>query len=206
MNDAELSACVRGAVAGDAAGLATLVERLTPALLVQAEHRVGGALRRFVDPADVVNDVWLAALPKLADFRPPRSRATAALLGFLGVILLRRVRDLYEKHFADKPAQIEAAAGASSTADPMAALSADTTGVVTRATRGERRETLRAAIAELDDVDRAVVVLRAIEGRPMEEVTKATGLGANHVSVRLRRALEKLRRLLPRSVFEDLVD
>lgn len=203
--DAELSACVRRAAAGDAAAVAALVERLSPALLVQAEHRTSGALRRFVDPADVVNDVWLAALPKLAGFEAPPGRAVPAVLGFLSVVLLRRVRDLFEKHFAGKPAQVEAGA-TPSVDDPVARLAAETTGVVTRVVRQERGAALRAAVAELDPLDRAVVTLRAIEGQPPEAVARATGLTPNAVATRLRRALEKLRKSAPLTVFDDLAD
>ena len=85
-------------------------------------------------------------------------------------------------------------------------LSAETTGIVSKVVKGERYAALHAAVAELDELDRAVVVLRALEQLPNEAVAAMTGLQPNAVSQRLRRALAKLRERLPNSVFDDLDD
>ncbi len=202
-DDRELSLSIRRASGGNASDLAALVDAFTPLLLVQAEYRVGAALRRFVEPADVVNDVWLVALRRLPDFRPEPGRATSGLVRFLGTVMLHHVRDLYEKHIAGKPQAKVAIAGPASSVGGVE-LSAETTGIVTKAARAERHSTLQNAIAQLDPVDRAVVVLRAIEDQPNQVVAGATGLAPNTVSVRLRRAIEKLRKLLPESLAREL--
>jgi len=192
---------VRRAARGDDPAQAALVERFTPALLVQAEHRVGAPLRRFVDPADVVADVWLVALRRLPEFDPAAGRAVPTLLNYLGTVLLRRVRDLYERHLEGKPGVVGVDAA------PEAGgleLSAATTGVVTRVVRAERAAALRAALEDLDPLDRAVVVVRAIEGHPNAVAAALVGLQPNAVSQRLRRALARLRERLPASIFDDL--
>lgn len=205
--DTEISAAVRRAAAGDATSVATIVDRYTPALLMQAEHRLSAALRRHVEPLDVVNDVWLRVLPKLADFAPAPGAAAATLLEYLGTAVLRRVHEIYRKRLAGKPVLVEPRRDpAASAFDPLAVLSAHVTGAVTQAVRGERRSILRRAIDELDETDRAVVVMRAIEGQPNDVVAAAVGLTPNAVSQRLRRAIEKLRATLPSSVFHDLAD
>lgn len=202
-DDRELSRDIRAAAAGSVESAARVVDRFTPYLLAQADHRVGPRLRRFVDPADVVASVWLIALRRLPEFDPEAGAAARTWLRFLGTILLHHVRDLWEKHLAGKPVagpgEVPEAPG-----DPFDALAADTTGVVTRAVRAEREAALRSAIAGLDPLDRAVVVLRAIEGQSNDVVAAATGLAPNTVSVRFRRALEKLRSLLPAACLADL--
>jgi RNA polymerase sigma-70 factor, ECF subfamily len=204
--DDEWSGIVRRASRGEDAAQQALVERFTPALLAQAEHRVGVQLRRFVDPADVVADVWFVALRRLPEFDPPPGRATATLLAYLGTVLLRRVRDLYRRHMEGKPAIVGATdvRGDGEDSGGLLELSAATTGVVTRVVRAERAAALRSALDELDPLDREVVVLRGIESQSNAVVAALTGLAPNNVSQRLRRALAKLRERLPASIFDDL--
>jgi RNA polymerase sigma factor (sigma-70 family) len=201
-----MSATIRRAAAGDTICVATIVERFTPALLMQAEHRLGSALRRYADPHDVVNDAWLGALRRLAEFNPAEGRAVPTMLAYLGVAVLRRVHELYRKHLVGKPALVTPDGEPDNTVDLAAQLPAETTGVVTRALRAERFEALHRAIEALDPTDRAVVVLRAIEQQPNDVVASVTGLAPNAVSQRLRRAMAKLRERLPASIFDELDD
>ncbi len=201
-----MSVVIRRAAAGDAAAVAAMVERFTPALLMQAEHRMTSALRRHVDPEDVVNDVWLAALRRIGDFRPAEGRAGATLMSYLGVAMMRRVRELYEKYVDRKPSAGPADGVSDDPAKLPEDIAATATGVVTGVLRSERGAVLRAAVAELDDLDRSVVVMRGIEGQAPQLVAMLTGLSENAVAQRLRRALAKLRERLPATVFDDLGD
>ncbi len=206
-DDAAVSIAIRLAARGDARSIETIVARFSPALHMQARHRLTAALRRHVDPTDIVNDVWLATLRRLPQFEPDKGRAVPTLLAYLGTAVLRRVYELHCKHFGGKPPILPAHADSGSGAPgPLADLSADTTGVVTKAVRAERFETLHRACDELDPVDRAVVVLRAIEQQPNEVVASVTGLTPNAISQRLRRGMAKLRERLPDSIFDDLDD
>lgn len=200
-----LSSAIKRAGEGDPRSVATLVERLTPALVMQASHRLGPTLRRFVEPEDVVNDVWLASLRRLSEFVPAEGRATASLLSYLGVAVLRRVHRMHKIHMAT-PGGLGRGAADPEASEALAELPAETTGVVSKHVRSERHRALHEAVAELDEVDRAVVVLRALEQHPNEAVAAMTGLQPNAVSQRLRRALAKLRERLPESVFDDLDD
>jgi RNA polymerase sigma factor (sigma-70 family) len=197
---------IRRATAGDTAAVGAMVERFTPALLMQVEHRMGAALRRFVDPQDVVNDVWLATLRRLDGFAPVAGRAGATLMAYLSVAAMRRVRELYERYVDGKPVVAAAPGREDSQSHPAIDVATSATGAVTAVLRAERGATLRAAVAELDETDRTVVVLRGIEGQPPQLVAMLTGLSENAVAQRLRRALEKLRARLPASIFEDLGD
>lgn len=59
--------------------------------------------------------------------------------------------------------------------------------------RAEEHVRLRACVAELCEVQRAVVTLRMLEERPGDDVGRALGISANHVAVLLLRAKSALR-------------
>lgn len=59
--------------------------------------------------------------------------------------------------------------------------------------RAEETVRLRACVAELCEIQRAVVTLRLLEEQPGEDVAKALGVSSNHVAVLLHRAKSALR-------------
>jgi RNA polymerase sigma-70 factor (ECF subfamily) len=194
---------VQRAVGGDGDSLSWLVGRFTPLLLAQARYRLGERLRTVLDPDDLVNDVWMRALPHLAGLTPRDGRLTPVLLKFLSTTLLHRVKDLFEKHVQGKPT---AAVADGTQADPVAKLALDRSGAVTLAIRGERHRLVHEAIAALSPRDREVLILRGIEQRTNQEVADILDLEENAASARYHRALEHLRQTLPKSVFGELVD
>lgn len=185
---------VRRAADGDADSLAWLVERLSPLLSVQAEYRLGPLLRGLYDPEDLVNETWIVAMAKIGELGLDADRSTPVLLRYLSTSLLNCVRNLVRKH----------ARAAGAVPVESAAPAAEQTGVMTRVTRTEHRETVRAALADLDEADREILVLRGIEQQPNKTIAMLLGLGPSAVSMRYQRALERLRGRLPDSVFEEL--
>lgn len=67
----------------------------------------------------------------------------------------------------------------------------------------ERRERLRGAVADLPARDREVIVLRYLEQMDVAEVGRVLGLRRGAVEVRLHRARERLRLLLPDMAEDD---
>jgi RNA polymerase sigma-70 factor (ECF subfamily) len=59
--------------------------------------------------------------------------------------------------------------------------------------RAEETVRLRACVAELCEIQRAVVTLRLLEERPGEDVAETLGVTKNHVAVLLHRAKFALR-------------
>ncbi len=59
--------------------------------------------------------------------------------------------------------------------------------------RAEEQVRLRACVAELCEVQRAVVTLRMLDERPGEDVAALLGISPNHVAVLLHRAKSALR-------------
>ncbi len=188
---------VQGACAGASASVDWVVRRFSPLLLAQARYRLRGRMQAVVDPEDVVNDVWLAVLPKLDRIQPRAGRHTPVLLAFLGTTTLNMVNTLVMKHLRGKPR---------AESSGLWVLPAATQGVVSRAVRAERQDAVSAAIDALDEADREVVVLAAIEQRPGAEVAQQLGITPGAMRVRLHRALQRLRAGLPGSVFDELDD
>ena len=75
---------------------------------------------------------------------------------------------------------------------------------VTKASRDEVGAALDECLASLPEKDRAVVLLRAVEGLSNQEAAEEIGEPATTVSHRYRRALEKLRRIVPNSFLDEL--
>jgi RNA polymerase sigma factor (sigma-70 family) len=191
---------VRKAIDNDRASVGWLVARFTPVLLCQARQRMAPSLRRFVDPEDVVADVWMVVLGALPELQPSQGSASRGLIRFASTVMIRRLRDLLEKHVVGKPVT------GSLEALPTGALAADTRGVVSHVVAAERQGRVWSGLEELPAQDREILVLRGIEGRPHSQIAALVGLTPENVAVRYHRALKRLRTLLPDSVFDDLVD
>lgn len=188
---------VRRMVDGDRASLEWLVTRFTPLLRAQADHH----LRDFPEQRseDLVSDTWLAALPKLAHLEPTGTRLTPPLVKFLSQTLLFLVKNQLRKAVRRSPRDV-----AVRVADQE--LPAETLGVVTRVVREEHADQVHRCIAELDRLDRDVVVLRGIEQRSNEVAGVLLGLPPGTVASRYSRALQKLRDRLPGVIFDELRD
>jgi len=197
----DTAARVRLALAGDRAALEWVIERYSPLLLAQARLRLGPRLQRHHDPDDVVQETWAIALPKLASIVDRDGVPADVLLAFLGRILLYRVNNLVQKFVVGK-----SLATSSQQRTALAALPAHQSGVVTKIARGEITSAVGDALATLDDGDRELIVARGLEHNPVQQIATVLGVTPNVVSVRYRRALEKLRAALPRSVFAEFPD
>jgi len=192
---------VQRAMTGDVKALTWVVTRFSPLLLAQARYRLGVRLRRLYDPDDLVAEAWAVCLPKLEGLADRPGRHTPVLLRFLSTTLLYRFNNILHKHIVGKPLVADPDGDQESGID---GISEDATGVVTRVLRDEARGAVLAAIEELSPRDQEVVVLRAIEQNPNQEVALLLGETPNTVAVRYKRALERLRHRLPDSIFHDL--
>jgi RNA polymerase sigma-70 factor, ECF subfamily len=190
---------------GDAASLEWIVKRFSPLLLAQARFRLGERLRRIHEPEDLVNEVWAIALPRIAELGWRDGRRTPVLLKFLATTLLNRVNDWVRVEITGPRGRLQAAGPAGNDSDAsVARLPADSEGVVTSIVRRERDGEIARLIDELDPDDREIIVLRAIEQNPGSMVAFILDLTEKAVSMRYRRALDRLKARLPSSVFEEL--
>jgi RNA polymerase sigma-70 factor, ECF subfamily len=197
---------VRMAEAGDPDSLEWVVRRFSPVLLVQARFRLGSRLRRVVDPEDLVDEVWAIALRRLPELGSKAGRKTPVLLRFLTTTLLNRVNDLVKTEIKGPRGRRETARDTSATSDPLAAIPSGSKGIVSSILAHERDEALEAALAGLDPVDREVILLRAIEQNSGATVARLVDTTEKAVSMRYRRALDRLRAALPESIFDEVDD
>ena len=192
---------VRRAVEGDMRSLSCVVERLSPLLIATAEYRLGPALKRHVDAADLVNEAWVVALPKLAELEERNGRITPVLLKYLTTTINYRINRLLRKEIRG-----EHKTAPPSAEDVIDQLPTDASGVITRALRHELADIVRSTLAEMNPADREVILLRGIEQNPSKAVAVMLGITPQAVDQRYSRALKRLRTQLPESVFWELED
>lgn len=190
---------IRRALDGDGHSLSWLVTRLSPVLVAQASHRLGPRLRSLYDPEDLVHDAWMVLLRRIEEFDEEHAQMTPVLLRFLGTTILYKVNNLVRKHATGDVEELRAASllGPDADIDPRS-------GVVTHAIRTELRNSVLECIDALDEQDKEVLLLRGIEQVPINTVAMLLGITKQGVSMRYARALERLRKELPGSVFDEL--
>ena len=189
---------VRRAQGGDLESLRWVVERLSPVLLSQARYRLRGPLASVCDPEDLVNEVWMRTLPHLERIGSDQARVTPALVAYLSRALLARANGMIERHLRGQGLD-------PNESRPEAdELPDGTVGVVTRVVRDERNNELLTAIDGLAESDREILVLRAVEQSSNGEVAELLGLAPSAVTMRYKRAMERLHDRLPGSVFDEL--
>jgi RNA polymerase sigma-70 factor, ECF subfamily len=190
---------IEQAIRNDRPSTGWLVARFTPLLLCQARHRIPPSLQKFCDADDVVADVWMAVLPQLPKLEPSGGSLSRGLVSFASTVLMRRVRDLLEKHVLGKPA-----AGPLGEGGNPPDLVADMRGVVSHVVTEEHRGAVWKTLETLPPEDREILVLRGIEGLSHKEVADRVGITPENSAVRYHRLLKQLRDRLPGSVLEDL--
>ncbi len=195
---------VRRARDGDERSITWVIERFSPFLLTAAQYRLGKILRELYDPDDVVQDVWLVTLPKLKEISPRDERFTPVLLKFLSTTLRHKIQHLLEKHVQGKPRKSKASSDDEGGTAPVDELEARVTTILRRLERREAADAVGAALQQLEDRDREIIVLRGIEQHAYKDIGTVLNVDPKILAVRYQRALEKLRRELPGSIVEEM--
>lgn len=194
---------VRRAIGGDRESVGWIVERLSPLLLALAGYRLTPQLRAVCDAQDLVNETWLVALPKLEQIEAREGRSTPVLLRFLTTTLLQRLANLVRKQ-ARRAKLGGAGAPTPRPERELDQLPIETRGVVTIAVQRELEGRVFTSIAELSPEDREVLLLRGVEQQSNQTVAVLLGIEPGAASMRYQRALDRLRKALPGSVFDEL--
>ena len=174
---------VRAILAGDRDAYRILVDR-EAAAVIRACHRVLGDLG---EAEDVAQEAFVIAYRSLATWRAD---------GPFGAWLARIAVRLAIRQAGRRRNIAWAAPGASTEdgADPMARLRSDwTVDPEGLALRGERHQSVRRAVAALDEPYREVVALRFFAERSLDEIAALTGRPLGTVKTHLHRGLLRLR-------------
>lgn len=182
---------VRRALEGDSNSLDWIVSRYTPLLRAQARYRLGSFANGRIDIEDVVAEAWLVALRKSDELEPRMGRMTPVLLKFLG----STVHNIARREVARVVREDARSVGAAG--EVVQEVDGDLTGVITSSTRRELARSIEEAIDQLAEKDREVLILRGIEGMSNGDAAQELGEPQNRVAQRYRRALERLRAIVP---------
>lgn len=177
-----------------------LLERHRAALRRMVDLRMDRAMERRVDASDVVQDVMLEANRRLADYL---SDPVMPFHLWLRQLAKDRIIDLHRRHRVaakrslDRERPLEAAPRLDqSTLDLAAQLCDREMTPAEAATWHELERRFQAAIEELDERDREVVLMRHFEQLSNSEVAQALQLSEPAAGMRYMRAMRRLRSLL----------
>jgi RNA polymerase sigma-70 factor, ECF subfamily len=178
--------------------LAELLATKRPQLLAYVERRLGAALRRRVEPADILQEVAVAALHAWPS-GGPQGRDP---FGWLCQLAEQRIIDAHRFHVAARKRSADREVSGNVRASPEAsrelidllAVSMSTPSM--KAVRGERQRALEAAVAQLPPDARDAIRWRYGEGLPTKEIAGRMGKTDGAVRVLLTRTLQKLQQML----------
>jgi RNA polymerase sigma-70 factor, ECF subfamily len=176
-DDAELCERIR---AGDKSAFEQLMRRFNRTLFRTAR----AILRDDAEAEEAVQDAYLLAYRKLADFRGEAKLSTWLVRIAANEALARR-RKQARRNLLAPVAGLDGAAQARTSDGPR-----------DRAERGELRRLIEARIDRLPEVLRSVFVLRAVEELSVAETAAALGIPPPTVRSRFFRARSRLRAAL----------
>ena len=192
---------LRRARGGERAALDSLFERHRARLLRMVEVRLDPRLRRRIDPDDVLQETLLDATQRLPAYLERPSLPFFVWLRFLTgqkLLGLHRYHLGAQCHDADRDVELGSAGlpGASNESLADAALEDEDQTPSSAAARVELRARLRAALENLSEADREILVLRQFEQLSNAEAAAELGLKPSAASKRFLRALRRYKEIL----------
>jgi RNA polymerase sigma-70 factor (ECF subfamily) len=172
-------------------------DRLRRMVALRLDHR----LRGRIDPSDVIQEAFLEATGRRAEYERQSDPMPPFLwLRFLALQQLQLVhRRQLGTRARDAGREVSIHAGAYPAAT-SAALAAQLLGRDTRASeaaiRAERKRRLQEVLDGMDPIDREVLVLRHFEQLSNGECARVLGLGESAATKRYLRALRRLKDIL----------
>jgi RNA polymerase sigma-70 factor (ECF subfamily) len=154
--------------------------------VAQTQRSLLSALARSegLTPEDAVDCVQEGLCTLLDWVQSGQLEAGADLAPVLATIVRNAARNHRRRHFRSRPHD---EIGENVLSDP------DLTSQDDLVARAEEQVRLRACVAELCEIQRAVVTLRMLEERPGEDVAQLLGITKGHAAVLLHRAKSSLR-------------
>jgi RNA polymerase sigma-70 factor (ECF subfamily) len=186
--------------AGDETALAELFARSQQRLLRMVRLRMDRRLQGRIDPADVMQEAWLDASRRLAEYAQKPELPPFIWLRFLAeqrLVALHRFHLGAEKRNAAQEVSLHRGPSPSASSASLASkLLGRLTSVSQKAIRAELRVRLQETLNGLDPLDREVLALRHFEELSNNETADVLGLSKAAASNRYVRALKRLKEAL----------
>jgi RNA polymerase sigma-70 factor (ECF subfamily) len=191
---------LRQAKAGDERALAALFSRFRERLKRMVRLRLDRRLSGRVDPSDVVQEAYLEAQQRLAEWGGNKDMP---FFLWLRLVTGQKLIDCHRHHLGtkmrDAAQEVSLYRGALPEAS-SASLAAHLLGKMTSATqaaiRAEHQLIVQEALNRMDALDREVLVLRHFEHLSNDETAQVLGLKKGTASQRYIRALKRLKEIL----------
>ncbi len=170
----------KSARAGNRELVEELYRRVAPAVYTWAHLRMSPALRRRIDPQEVVQEVWCRALTKLPDFDPEQTPFRPWIFKISHYVLIEMTRKL--------PPRVESRSHHDSGAGWTIGNIPDTaTGASTILARTDALEAFIDRVQEIGPEERELLILRGLEGKSFREVAQKIGSSEQAVGKRWQR-------------------
>ncbi|MFO0844443.1 MAG: sigma-70 family RNA polymerase sigma factor [Gemmataceae bacterium] len=205
LDDPDTERLLAQAAAGDDGAREQLLQRHRARLRQMVAVRLDPRLAGRVDPSDVVQEALMDAHRRLGDYLGSRP---VAFYPWLRALAYDRLVELYREHVRAQKRSVRREERLplpdASALELASRLAARGSGPGAGLAREEVRQLVHRALARLPDRDREVLVLRHLEQLSVGEVAAILGTTEGAVSVRLLRALRKLREFLGEGLLGDV--
>lgn len=191
---------------GNESAINALLERHREAIRRLIDARLDYAVRRRVDASDIVQDVLIEASRRLREYLRDPAMPFPLWLRYLArdrLIDAHRRHRLAERRSVDREQALVAPATADHSSIALDAQLRDR-GLTPAAAalRDEFGRHFRQALAQLDEPDREMILMRHFEQLTNREVSQNLGLTDAAASMRYLRALRRLRAVLDEGASE----
>ncbi|MFM7207376.1 MAG: sigma-70 family RNA polymerase sigma factor [Planctomycetaceae bacterium] len=184
---------------GDEDAVNRLLDRHRAAIRRMVALRMDRVIERRVDASDIVQDVMIEANRRLSDYL---ANPTMPFRLWLRHMARDRLIDAHRRHRVaatrslDREVPLAAAGDDDSAADGMTGIADRELTPAAAATWHELERRFAAAVEQLDDADRRIVLLRHFEHLSTAEAAAVLGLTKPAAGMRYLRAMRRLRSLL----------
>ena len=203
VDEPEVAALLARAAAGDVDAWGAQLARYEQRLASVVSFRIDPRLRGRIDPSDVMQEAFIVATKRRAEFF---QQTTQPLFLWLRWIVRNTLLELHRFHLgaqmrdARREKSSAFAAGRAEEDNTRAALvaqlSCGVTGPTTAAARAEIKARVEHALGQLEPTDREVLALRHFEQLTSSETAQVLGIKERTAAKRYLRALERLREVL----------
>jgi RNA polymerase sigma-70 factor, ECF subfamily len=199
-DSSETRRALQRASEGDRSRLGALLERHRDRLKRMVALRLHPRLQGRIDPSDVIQEAYLEASTRLAEYLNDRSMPFFLWLRFLTgqklVTLHRKHLDVQMRDAGREVSLYRGRVPETSSAALAAQLLGEDTRPSDAAARAELKIRLQEALNGMDSMDREVLALRHFEQLSRAETAKVLGIREAAASKRYVRALKRLRDVL----------